>query len=148
MTGRTDFRPRIRTTSSTRRSRCATSSGTSGPRSASSSATTCGCCASAPATTRGREFLNIQQIFHDFYYTQFTNLDNDLVESRDAYISLFDWHLRSGDSVHAILDVNPVYERLFEPFEISPGVFLPPGEYRFTRFRSNRSDARRGGGSR
>ena len=88
-------------------------------------------------------FLNIQQIFHDFYYTQFTNLDNNLVESRDAYISLFDWHLRSGDSVHALLDVNPVYERLFEPFEISPGVFLPPGEYRFTRFRSNAASAAR-----
>ena len=88
-------------------------------------------------------FLNIQQIFHDFYYTQFTNLDNNLVESRDAYISLFDWHLRSGDSVHAILDVNPVYERLFETFEISPGVFLPPGEYRFTRFRSNAASAAR-----
>ncbi len=88
-------------------------------------------------------FLNIQQIFHDFYYTQFTNLDNNLVESWDAYISLFDWHLRSGDSVHAILDFNPVYERLFEPFEISPGVFLPPGEYRFTRFRSNAASAAR-----
>jgi hypothetical protein len=88
-------------------------------------------------------FLNIQQIFHDFYFTQFTNLDNNLVESRDAYISLFDWHLRSGDSVHAILDYNPVYERLFEPFEISPGVFLAPGEYRFTRFRSNAASAAR-----
>jgi hypothetical protein len=88
-------------------------------------------------------FLNIQQIFHDVYFTQFTNLDNNLVESRDAYISLFDWHLRSGDSVHAILDVNPVYERLFEVFEISPGVFLPPGEYRFTRFRSNGATAAR-----
>ena len=88
-------------------------------------------------------FLNIQQIFHDFYFTQFTNLDNNLMESRDAYISLFDWHLRSGDSVHAILDVNPVYERLFEAFEISPGVFLPPGEYRFTRFRSNAASAAR-----
>jgi hypothetical protein len=88
-------------------------------------------------------FLNIQQIFHDFYYTQFTNLENNLTESRDAYISLFDWHLRSGDSVHAILDMNPVYERLFEAFEISPGVFLPPGEYRFTRFRSNAASAAR-----
>ena len=88
-------------------------------------------------------FLNIQQIFHDLYFTQFTNLDNNKLESRDLYISLFDWHLRSGDSVHAILDVNPVYERLFETFEISPGVFLPPGEYRFTRFRSNAASAAR-----
>jgi hypothetical protein len=65
------------------------------------------------------------------------------VESWDLYIAPFDWHLQSGDSVHAILDVNPVYERLFESFEISPGVFLPPGEYRFTRFRSNGMTAAR-----
>ena len=36
-----------------------------------------------------------------------------------------------------MFDFNPTYERLFEPFEISPGVHLQPGEYRFTRFRSN-----------
>jgi hypothetical protein len=89
------------------------------------------------------KFLNIQQMFHDLYFTQFTNLTNNLVESWDLYIAAFDWHLQSGDSVHAILDVNPVYERLFEPFEISPGVFLPPGEYRFTRFRSNGMTAAR-----
>jgi hypothetical protein len=39
--------------------------------------------------------------------------------------------------MHGILDFNPTYERLFGPFEISPGVILTPGEYRFTRFRSN-----------
>jgi len=52
------------------------------------------------------------------------------------YLAPLDWHLRSGDSIHAVLDVNPVYERLFEPFQIAPGVRLLPGEYRFTRFRS------------
>jgi hypothetical protein len=88
-------------------------------------------------------FLNIQQIFHDLYFTRFTNLENNLTESWDLYIAPFDWHLRSGDSVHAIFDVNPTYERLFEPFEIAPGVFLPPGEYRFTRFRSNAMSAAR-----
>jgi Domain of unknown function (DUF5916)/Carbohydrate family 9 binding domain-like len=88
-------------------------------------------------------FLNIQQMFYDLYFTQFTNLDNNQVESWDLYIAPFDWHLRSGDSVHAIFDVNPVYERLFETFEIAPGVFLPPGEYRFTRFRTNAMTAAR-----
>jgi hypothetical protein len=88
-------------------------------------------------------FLNIQQAFHDLYFTQFRNLDNKQIESWDLYIAPIDWHLRSGDSVHAIFDVNPTYERLFEPFEISPGVFLPPGEYRFTRFRSNAMSAAR-----
>lgn len=88
-------------------------------------------------------FLNIQQAFHDVYFTQFTSLEHGQIESWDLYIALFDWHLRSGDSIHAIFDVNPTFERLFEPFEIAPGVFLPPGDYRFTRFRSNGMTAAR-----
>jgi hypothetical protein len=88
-------------------------------------------------------FLNIQQMFHDLYFTRFTNLDHNTVESWDLYIAPLDWHFRSGDSVHAVLDVNPMYERLFETFEIAPGVFLPPGEYRFTRFRSVMTTAAR-----
>ena len=86
---------------------------------------------------RPKDFLNVQQMFHDVYYTRFTRLDNGEVESWDLYVTLLDWHLRSGDNLHGMFDFNPTYERLFEPFEISPGVFLLPGEYRFTRFRSN-----------
>ena len=86
---------------------------------------------------RPKNFLNIQQMFHDFFYTRFTRLDNNEVESWDFYATIFDWHFKSGDSVHAILDFNPTYERLFERFEIAPGVVLPPGEYRFTRFRTS-----------
>ena len=85
---------------------------------------------------RPRSLLNIQQMFHDVYYTRFTRLDNNQVESWDLYVTPFDWHLNSGDSLHSIFDFNPTYERLFETFEISPGVFLSPGEYRFTRFRN------------
>jgi hypothetical protein len=86
---------------------------------------------------RPKNFLNVQQMFHDVYYTRFTRLDNGEVESWDLYVTLLDWHLRSGDNLHGMFDFNPTYERLFEPFEISPGVRLLPGEYRFTRFRSN-----------
>jgi hypothetical protein len=82
-------------------------------------------------------FLNVQQMFHDVYYTRFTRLDVGEVESWDLYVTLLDWHLSSGDNLHGMFDFNPTYERLFEPFEISPGVHLLPGEYRFTRFRSN-----------
>jgi hypothetical protein len=81
-------------------------------------------------------FLNIQQMFHDVFYTRFTRLDNKQVESWDLYVALLDWHLRSGDSIHAVVDINPIYERLFERFEIAPGVILLPGEYRFMRHRS------------
>jgi hypothetical protein len=86
---------------------------------------------------RPKSFLNVLQMFHDVYYTRFTRLDNNEVESWDLYVTLLDWHLKSGDNLHGMFDFNPTYERLFEPFEISPGVFLLPGEYRFTRFRSN-----------
>jgi hypothetical protein len=86
---------------------------------------------------RPEKFLNVQQMFHDVYYTRFTRLDNGAVESWDLYVTLLDWHLKSGDNLHGMFDFNPTYERLFEPFEISPGVHLQPGEYRFTRFRSN-----------
>jgi hypothetical protein len=85
---------------------------------------------------RPRRLLNLQQMFHDVFYTRFTRLDNGEVESWDLYITPFDWHFKSGDNLHTLLDVNPTYERLFEPFAISPGVILSPGEYRFTRFRS------------
>lgn len=86
---------------------------------------------------RPRSFLNLQQMFHDFYYTRFTRLDNGEVESQDLYVTILDWHARSGDNWHGILDFNFVHERLFEPFTISPGVVLPLGDYKFTRFRSN-----------
>jgi hypothetical protein len=85
---------------------------------------------------RPRNFLNVQQMFHDVYYTRFTRLDNGQVESWDLYVTPIDWHLNSGDNLHGTLDFNPTYERLFEPFEISPGVILAPGEYRFTRFKT------------
>ena len=86
---------------------------------------------------RPKKFLNVQQMFHDFYFTHFTRLDTGETESWDLYVTLLDWHLKSGDNVHGLIDFNPTYERLFEPFEISPGVRLLPGEYRYTRFRSN-----------
>jgi hypothetical protein len=83
------------------------------------------------------DFWNILQMFHDVYYTRFTRLDNGELESWDLYVTWFDWHFRSGDNIHGTFDFNPTYERLFEPFQISPGVVLAPGEYKFTRFRAN-----------
>ena len=75
---------------------------------------------------RPRKFLNIQQLNHDVFYTRFTRLDNKQVESWDLYVTLLDWHFKSGDSSHGMLDFQPTYERLFEPFEISPGVDSGP----------------------
>ena len=84
---------------------------------------------------RPKPSSGIQQMFHDVFYTRFTRLDNGLVETWKLYFTIVDWHLNSGDSLHSLFDLNPTYERLFEPFEISPGVVLPAGEYRFTPMR-------------
>ena len=86
---------------------------------------------------RPQNFLNVQQMFYDVYYTRFTRLDNGKMESEDLYVTMLDWHLNSGDSFHGMFDVNLVRERLFEPFAIAPNVVLPVGDYRFTRFKSN-----------
>ena len=84
---------------------------------------------------RPKPSTGIQQMQHDVFYTRFTRLDNGLVETSNLYVTLVDWHLNSGDSLHSLFDANVTYERLFEPFEISPGVVLPAGEYRFTPWR-------------
>lgn len=90
-----------------------------------------------------KQKFGVQQMFHDVFYRRFTRLDNGQVETWNMNITMFDWHLQSGDSVHSIMDLNPTYERLFEPFEISPGVVLPAGEYRFTPMRFNFSSAQK-----
>ena len=84
---------------------------------------------------RPKQSTGIQQMQHDVFYTRFTRLDNGLVETSNLYVTLVDWHLNSGDSLHSLFDANVTYERLFEPFEISPGIVLPAGEYRFTPWR-------------
>ena len=84
---------------------------------------------------RPKRSTGIQQMFTDFFYTRFTRLDNKQVETWKIYATLVDLHFNSGDSLHSLFDINPTYERLFEPFEISPGVVLPAGEYRFTPLR-------------
>jgi hypothetical protein len=92
---------------------------------------------------RPASFLGIQQMFHDVFYTRFTRLEDGALESWDLYVTPVDWHFRSGDNLHSLFDFNPTYERLFEPFEISTGVVLQPGEYRFTRFRHSVATATR-----
>ena len=55
-------------------------------------------------------------------------------ETRELDFTATRVELHSGDNVE--MSVVPSYERLEEPFTISPGITLPAGaEYRFTRFR-------------
>src|SRR4029079_17196005 len=86
---------------------------------------------------RPKDFLGIQQMFHDFYYLQFTRLDNHEVESRNFFMATTDWHFKSGDAIHTLTDIDASYERLFSPFQIFTGVVLPVREYTFVRSRIN-----------
>lgn len=86
---------------------------------------------------RPKRFLGIQQMFNGVIYNRFSRVDTGQLESANLFIIIPDWHFNSGDSLHALLSPDFVYERLFVPFEISPGVILRPGEYRFMRWSNN-----------
>lgn len=86
---------------------------------------------------RPKDFIGMQQMFHGAVFNRFSRVDTGQVQSENFFIIFPDWHFKSGDSLHALLSPDFQFERLFEPFEISPGVVLPPGEYRFTRWMNN-----------
>lgn len=91
---------------------------------------------------RPKDFLGIQQMFMGVVYNHFTRLDDGQVESWNLHVQgPIDWHFKSGDAIHAIFWPSVRYERLFAPFEIYPGVTLPSGEYRFTRWRNRATTA-------
>ena len=84
---------------------------------------------------RPKRFLGLQQMFNGAFYNRFTRLDNGQVESSNLFFTVpVDWHFNSGDALHALFSPDIRYERLFAPFQIYPGVVLPVGEYRFTRW--------------
>jgi hypothetical protein len=56
------------------------------------------------------------------------------VESWRLQTAPINWQFNSGDRIE--FNYAPQFERLFAPFEIATGVFLPPGDYRFTRWRA------------
>ena len=82
---------------------------------------------------RPKNFLNVRQMLHEFFYTRYWRLDTGEVESWRLFTAPLNWRFNSGE--RAEFNWVPQYERLFAPFEISDGVTLPPGEYRFTRWR-------------
>lgn len=83
---------------------------------------------------RPKHFLNVRQMSHEFFLTHYTRLDTGQVESWRLQTAPINWQFNSGDRVE--FNYAPQFERLFAPFEIATGVFLPPGDYRFTRWRA------------
>ena len=82
---------------------------------------------------RPEGFLNVRQMLHGILFTGYTRLDTHQLESTRMRITPFDWTFNTGDRLE--LNFGPKTERLIAPFEISPGVILPPGNFRFWRWR-------------
>lgn len=74
----------------------------------------------------------IQQLLHEFMPSLATDLAGRW-ESYRVFIAPVNWRFRSGDRFE--LNANPTGERLVAPFEIADGVVIPPGSYRWMRYR-------------
>jgi hypothetical protein len=86
-----------------------------------------GGCTFAPRPERGF----IRQMFHRVYPSLTTDLGGRW-ESYAVEATPLEWQLESGELVLAAL--VPTGERLVEPFEIAPGVVIPPGSYDWVRY--------------
>ena len=82
---------------------------------------------------RPKDFLNVRQMFHELFFNHFRRIDKGSTESWRLFTAPINYNLNSGE--HIEFNYAPQFERLFEPFEIAQGVVLPPGDYRFTRWR-------------
>ena len=74
----------------------------------------------------------IQQMFYEFEPV----VAHDLAgrwESYRVFTAPLNWRFRSGD--RAEFNVVPTGERLSAPFEVAAGVVIPPGSYRWLRYR-------------
>jgi hypothetical protein len=78
------------------------------------------------------EAWGIRQLFFQINPVAVTNLRNRL-ESASLATAPFNLQTESGD--HVEWDYTPTFERLDGPFAIASGVVIPPGDYRWTRFR-------------
>jgi len=82
---------------------------------------------------RPRSLLGLREMFFQFMTNRFVRLSYGRVESWRIFTAPVHLTWNSGDRFE--INLNPTFERLFVPFQISSGVTLPPGDYRFTRYR-------------
>lgn len=82
---------------------------------------------------RPRDLLGLRELFFQFMTNRFVRLSHGRVESWRIFTAPVHLTWNSGDRFE--INLNPTFERLFAPFQIATGVTLPPGDYRFTRYR-------------
>ena len=74
----------------------------------------------------------VRQMFHEFVPVLVTDLHGRW-ESYRVFMAPVNWRLESGDRFE--FNVVPEGERLVVPFDVAPGVVIPPGRYRHVRYR-------------
>ncbi len=84
------------------------------------------------------ERWGIRQFFFEFRPTYITNLQNR-VENWRIFTAPFNARTESGE--HLEWNYIPEFEHLDAPFEIAPGIVVPPGSYRWTRYRTEANTA-------
>lgn len=78
-------------------------------------------------------FWHIRQMNNQLNYTEYYNTIEHAVESRRIFTAPLNWRFHNGE--HLEYNWVPTFERLFEPFEIRPGIRIPSGDYWFHRHR-------------
>jgi uncharacterized protein DUF5916 len=84
------------------------------------------------------ERWGIRQFFFELEPTYITNLQGR-VENWRVFAAPFNVRTESGE--HLEWNYIPTFEHLDAPFEIRPGVVVPTGSYRFTRYRAEANTA-------
>ena len=81
---------------------------------------------------RPERWQSVRQMEFGIFYEHLLDLDN-VLQTRRTNLTLFQMRFQSGDWFG--IRANNSFERLEDPFEISDGVVLPIGEYRFSELR-------------
>jgi len=89
-------------------------------------------CNYQPRPSKSGPFSWVRQEIFENRYFRYTD-SNGIVESWEYHMSPVNLQLESGDRLEFTWD--PHGERLVAPFEVAPGVVIPPGTYDFTRWR-------------
>ena len=86
-----------------------------------------------PRPSRDGRFAWIRQAFFETGYKQVDDLMGRTESSR-LFTAPFNIETEAGQHFEA--NWVPTFERLTAPFEVAPGVTIPPGRYHFTRYRA------------
>ena len=85
-----------------------------------------------PRPSKDGSFRWIRQEFFENQFTYITDLHGN-VESWSYFMAPINVRMETGDRFE--FNWYPHHENLTAPFEISPGIVIPPGSYQFTRWR-------------